>query len=129
MLLTPRYLQSPSAEPNLLVTRAGGSRGDQTDAKHCIGKYSSKHLIPLNQQQPPFLHAGTAEMWPADLTPLLFDSVLVRTVGTSYSWEEIVSGLRKEMYFPSNTEVHLYHRSLLNRDPGWETHVHHRPAV
>jgi len=121
--------QSHSAKPNPLVTRAGGRRGGQTDAKHCVGRYSSEHLIPLNQHQPLFLYAGPAEMWPADLVHPLFVSVLVGRVGTSYGWQKIVSLLRKEMCFPSNKRVHVYHRSFLNRDPVWEIHVHHLAVV
>lgn len=44
---------------------------------------------------------------------LLFVSVLARRLGFGYSHEKIESGSRKEMAFPSNIRVHLYHRSVL----------------
>lgn len=93
-----------------------------------LGKYSPEHLIPLNQQQPP----SYVQAWQRCVLLTLytcFSSLSWLGEWGPAIWEEIVSGLRKEMYFPGNTGAHLYRRSLLNRDLGWEMHVHHLPAV
>lgn len=44
---------------------------------------------------------------------LLFISALARRLGSDCRSEKIESSSRKEMAFPSNIRVHLYHRSLL----------------
>lgn len=75
-------------------TRSAGQQGQRElgrsdRRKRCRGKYSSEHLIPPNQQQPPFLRGGTAEVWPRDLIHLLFVSVLVGTVAPATAGKKL----------------------------------------